>query len=60
MECTYLNPQREALGEAIIDHLDVNHSVNLMERDDLDIMGIMLGAHWECFMTWGEPVMRSS
>ena len=49
MECTYLNPQREALCEAIIDHLDVIHSVNLMERDDLDSMAIMLGALWEMF-----------
>ena len=46
MEFTYLNPQRGALWEAIIDHLDVIHSVNLMERDDLDILAIMLGAHW--------------
>ena len=53
MECTYLNPQREALWEAIIDHLDVNHSVNLMERNDLDIMAIMLGAHWEMFHDMG-------
>ena len=47
MEYTYLNPQREALWEAIIDHLDVIQGVNLMERDYLYIMVVMLAAHWE-------------
>ena len=53
MKCTNLNPQREALWEAIIDHLDVIHSVKIMERDDLDIMAIMLGVHWEIFHDMG-------
>ena len=49
MKWTYLNPQRQALWKAIIDHLDVIHGVNPMERDDLDIIPIMLGAHSKMF-----------
>ena len=49
IECSVLVMQRKSLWEGITDTLDVQHTVNLLQLDDMSALAVMLGGYWDVY-----------
>ena len=47
--CSVLVMQRQSLWDGITDTLDVQHTVNLLQLDDMSALAVMLGGYWDVY-----------